>query len=99
MLALDRITEVAQEIARAKFGVKRVEEVRVEPIADWTGRDSLDVLIVLQPKAAKQLGTTNKDPEMLHDLAERLGSMGELRFADVGYATRAELDASDEPEP
>jgi|GEM_PF-2709253 len=80
------------------LGAKRVEEVRDEPIADWTGRDSLYVLIVLHPKAAKQLGTSNQAPDMLIELSEQLGRMAASRFPCVGYATREELDASDDAE-
>jgi hypothetical protein len=99
MLDLDRITDVAREIAWAKFGAKRVEDVRVEPIADWTGADALDVLVVLRPSAARLLKSSDKAAEMLNDLGERLGGMGEQRFAYVGYATQEELDSRDDPEP
>ncbi len=79
MLDLDRVTDVAQEIARAKFGSKRVEDVRVESMADWTGADAPRVLVVLRPSAARQLKTSDKAYTMLNDLGERLGSLGEPR--------------------
>lgn len=98
VLDIDRITEVAQQIARSRFGARRVEDVRVEPMVDWTGADALRVLVVLRPSAVRLLKTTDKAPEMLNDLGERLGSMGEPRFAYVNYATQQELDAIDDPE-
>jgi hypothetical protein len=98
VLDLDQITDVAQEIARANFGARRIEDVRVEPMADWTGADALRVLIVLHPSAVRQLKTTDKAAAMLNGLGERLDRMGEPRFAYVSYATREELDASDDPE-
>jgi hypothetical protein len=67
-------------------------------MADWTGADALRVLIVLHPSAVRQLKTTDKAAAMLNGLGERLDRMGEPRFAYVSYATREELDASDDPE-
>jgi hypothetical protein len=98
MLALDQITEVAQEIARAKFGAKRVEDVRVEPMSDWTGADALRVLVVLHPSVVKQLKNGKKASAMLFDLGNRLDRLGEQRFAYVDYATQEELDADDDAE-
>lgn len=75
-----------------------MEEVRVEPIADWTGTDALDVLIVLRPSAVRLLKSTDAASAMLNDLGDRLGELGENKFAYVGYATREELEAVDDPE-
>ncbi|MSP00100.1 MAG: hypothetical protein EXR07_03470 [Acetobacteraceae bacterium] len=98
MLDLERIAEVAQEIARATFGAKWVEDVRVEPTSTWTGEDALQVMVVLHPSGARLLSKAGKASGMLGKLGDKLDRMGEPRFAFVSYATQEELDASDDPE-
>ncbi len=98
MLNLERIAEVAQAVASATFGAKRVEDVRVEPSSDWTGEDALQVQVVLHPTGARMLSKAGKASGMLSNLNEQLWSLGEARFAFVRYATQAELDACDDPE-
>ncbi len=55
-------------------------------------------MIVLHPTAACTLGKPGKASGVINELNERLGHLGEDRFAYVSYATQAELDAGDEPE-
>jgi hypothetical protein len=98
MLNLDRISEVAQDVAGTIFGAKRVEDVRVAPESAWSGEDALRVMIVLHPIAARTLGKPGKASGVINELNDRLGHLGEERFAYVSYATQAELDAGDEPE-
>jgi hypothetical protein len=98
MLNLDRISEVAEDVARTTFGAKRVEDVRVSPESAWTGEDALRVMIVLHPTAARTLGKPGKASGVLNELSERLDHLGEQRFAYVSFATQAELDAGDDPE-
>lgn len=98
MLDLDRITEIAQEIARETFGAKWVKDVSAKPVSEWTGEDALEVLVVLHPTAVRQREVGVKASAMLLTLGDRLHGMGEDRFAHVRYATQEELDAHDDPE-
>ncbi len=98
MLDLACVTETAQEVARTVFGAKRVEDVQTQEISDWTGADALEVLIVLDPKAAKQLKGTGKASAMLNGLARQLERQGEQRFAHIRFATQEELDEDDNPD-
>lgn len=98
MLDLERVAEVAREIARATFGARWVEDVRVEPTSTWTGEDALQVQVVLHSAGARKLSKSGKASGMLSRLNDRLDRMGEQRFAFVSYATQEELDASDDPE-
>ena len=99
MLDLDRITEVAQEVARETFGAKWVRDVSAKPVSEWTGEDALEVLVVLDQSAVRRLKDGRKASAMLNILGDRLFGMGEPRFAHVRYATQEELDAHDDPEP
>ena len=93
MLDLDRIAEVAQEVARDAFGGKWVREIRVKPISEWTGEDALEVRVVLDESVFRQRSLGRKASLMLNGLGERLYGMGEPRFAHVRYATPEELAA------
>ncbi len=99
MLDLDRVTEVAQEVARETFGAKWVRDVSAKPVSEWTVEDALEVLVVLDQSAVRQPRIGEKAMAMLNGLGDRLYHMGEDRFAHVGHAAAEELDAHDDPEP
>jgi len=90
MLDLDRVTEIAQEVAREIFGRKQVKDIRVSHLSEWTGEDALDVLVVLPKSATPQLNDGDKLSAMLLNLGDRLYVLGELRFAHVRYSTGKE---------
>ena len=98
MLNLDRISEVAEDVARTTFGAKRVEGVSVEPSSNLTGEDALQVRVILHPTGARMLSKAGKASGMLLALNDRLFGLGEERLAFVRYATQAELDDGDDPE-
>ena len=93
MLDLNRITEVAQDVARETFGDLSIAGVHVTPISAWTGEDALDVEIVFSGAAGQQLQNGDHLSAMSLLLGDRLFEMGELRFAYVRYSTRKERGA------
>jgi hypothetical protein len=90
MLDLNRIAEVAEEVARETFGQKQVKDIRVSHMSEWTGEDALDVVVVMPKSAGPQLRDGEKLSAMLLNLGDRLYDLGELRFAHVRYTTRKE---------
>jgi len=99
MLAIDRITKIARDVAREKLGESRVADVRVEPMVDWVGDEGLHVLIVLHPFAVEQLKDGEEIGTWRTELSRRLLRAGEDRFPYTGYATTAELAARADSEP
>jgi hypothetical protein len=97
MLDLEQITEVAREVAETRLG-KGLEEVRVKPMCDWTGRDGFDVLMIVDPSVVPILTGTDAAYWTLGEIGERLSQLGEPRFAYVGYVTREELEAPHDPD-
>ena len=99
MLAIDRITEIARDVAREKLGATRLADVRVEPMVDWVGDEGLRVLIVLHPFAVEQLTDGEEIGAWETELSRRLLRAGEDRFPYTRYATTAELAAHADSEP
>jgi hypothetical protein len=99
MLAIDRITEIARDVAREKLGAGRVADVRVEPMVDWVGDEGLHVLIVLHPFAVEQLKDGQEIGTERREFRRRLQRAGEDRFPYIHYATTAELAAHADSEP
>jgi hypothetical protein len=93
MLGLNRIADVAEEVARETFGGKWLRDIQVKPISEWTGEDALEVRVVLDQSVFRGRNLGRKASLMLNNLGERLYGMGEPRFAHVRYATPEELAA------
>jgi hypothetical protein len=93
MLTPAQISEITEEIARAKLTPKVVKQVLAEPTTDSEGHEALRVTIVIEPGAASEL---NGDLilDTLVQVQDRLNEAGEDRFPIVEYATQDELEAS-----
>jgi hypothetical protein len=79
MLAIDRITEIARDVARKKLDEARVADVRVEPMVDWVGDEGLRVLIVLHSFAVEQLKAGGEIGTESGELSRRWQHVGEDR--------------------
>jgi hypothetical protein len=93
MLTPAQISEITEEVARAKLTPKVVKQVLAEPTTDSEGHEALRVTIVIEPGAAIKL---NGDLilDTLVQVQDRLYEAGEDRFPIVEYATQDELEAS-----
>jgi hypothetical protein len=96
MLSMDKLTEIARDVAVSQFGAKRVQKVVVKPMTDWTGADAISVLYVLHPAAARLLGKSFIGGRVLDGFIDRLDEAGEPRYPYIRYATQVELDAVDD---
>jgi hypothetical protein len=92
MLQEARIQEIALDAARTDLAPLRVEDVTVEPMADWTGQEALDVMVVVPASAVRKL----RGEAMLQftrSLRKRLEAEGDLRYPFIHYATPEDLVA------
>jgi|HubBroStandDraft_4_1064222.scaffolds.fasta_scaffold1451418_1 hypothetical protein len=97
MLTPAQISEVAEEVARAKLTPNVVKQVLAEPTTDSEGHEALRVTIVIEPGAANRIkGDSILDT--LVQIQDRLREAGEDRFAIVEYATQDELEAGGDPQ-
>ena len=98
MLTPAQISEVAEEVARAKLTPNVVKQVLAEPTTDSEGHEALRVTIVIEAGAANRIkGDSIRDT--LVQIQDRLREAGEDRFAIVEYATQDELEAGGDPQP
>ena len=98
MLTPAQISEVAEEVARAKLTPNVVKQVLAEPTTDSEGHEALRVTIVIEPGAANRIkGDSILDT--LVQIQDRLREASEDRFAIVEYATQDELEAGGDPQP
>lgn len=98
MLPQAKIDEIVAEVATAYLTRETVERVMSEPTVDSQGEEALRITIVIRSDAVEKL----KDDPVLDTLLEindRLQEAGEQRFPLIRYATQAELDDVDDPEP
>ena len=90
MLTPAQISEVAEEVARAKLTPNVVKQVLAEPTTDSEGHEALRVTIVIEPGAANRIkGDSIRDT--LVQIQDRLREAGEDRFAIVECATQDEV--------
>jgi hypothetical protein len=90
MLTPAQISEVAEEVARAKLTPNVVKQVLAEPTTDSEGHEALRVTIVIEPRAANRIkGDSIRDT--LVQIQDRLREASEDRFAIVEYATQDEV--------
>jgi hypothetical protein len=98
MLEIPKIAEIVEKVARSNLKPDVVEEVLAKPGVDSEGHDALMITIVIKPDTAAKL-----DGDALLDtlvqIQDRLYEAGEERFGIVEYATKAELETGDDPEP
>jgi hypothetical protein len=93
MLDERRISEIAQEVARANLSSPNVTSVSSRPTVDLDGHDALQVTIVIKSGAESDI-SGDAALDTLVDIQKRLRNEGEERFAFVGYGTEEELNAS-----
>jgi hypothetical protein len=96
MLTPVQISEVAEEVARAKLTPKVVKQVLAEPTTDSEGHEALRVTIVIESGAANRI-KSDSILDTLVQIQDRLREAGEDRFAIVEYATQDELEAGGDP--
>jgi|SRR5271169_2475801 hypothetical protein len=97
MLKPVEIAEIVEKVARSNLRPEVVEEVLAEPSIDSEGHEALRLTIVIKPGAAARL---NGDAvlDTLVQIQDHLRAAGEERFGIIEYATKAELEASDDPQ-
>ena len=95
MLDPVKISKIVEKVATSNLTPEIVEGVLAEPAIDSEGQEALRITIVIKPGAAVRL---NGDAvlDTLVQIQDRLREAGELRFGIVEYATKAELEASDD---
>jgi hypothetical protein len=94
MIALKKISEIADEVAAEKLDGANVEAVSSESALDSEGRDAVRITIILKPgTAAKLEGDAILDT--LVRIQQQLRKAGEDRLAIVEYATKEELEGGD----
>ena len=98
MLKPAEISEIAEEVARAKLSPEVVREVLAEPATDSEGHEALRVTIVIEPGAANKLKGDSVLDTLLQ-IQDRLREAGEDRFAIVEYATQDELETGGDSQP
>ena len=91
MLDLEKVREIAKDVASEIIGSETVEDVRSESIVDSLGADALRVLIVLRENWVDRL-SGDAALDTLVRLHRRLTEQGEERFPIINYATLAELE-------
>jgi hypothetical protein len=96
MTDLEKVTEIAADVAKANLGPKNVLRVVSEPTTDSEGQEALHLLIVIAPGVAARF---NGDEvlDTLVQILNRLRDAGEERFPIIEYATEAELADIDSP--
>ena len=92
MVELLDIGEIVTRAASASLSPGSIRRVISEPMADWTGADALQVVIVLNEGAATHL-SDQQAVDVLHSIRKELRDSGEERFAFIKYATEKELAA------
>jgi hypothetical protein len=90
MLDMEKIKQFSTEIARANFGPENVVRVESEPTTDSTGKEALDILIVVAPSVPDNL-TGDDVVDTLVQISARLMEAGDERLPIIGYATEEEL--------
>jgi hypothetical protein len=95
MLAKNEIIKIANDVATANLTSSSVSNIVSEPAIDSEGRDALRITIVIKPGAAAKIkGDAALDT--LVQIQDRLRQAGEERFPIVEYATKEELEESDD---
>lgn len=95
MLDLEKIDEIASEVATANLTPRIVRSVSSARIADSEGQDALRITIVIEADAVDRIqGGAALDT--LVQLNQRLRRAGDERFAIVEYATEEELENIDD---
>jgi 2-methylisocitrate lyase-like PEP mutase family enzyme len=95
MLDEKRITEIAQEVAKANLASTTVTSVSSSPTVDLDGHDALRITIVIEPGAAAKI-SGDAALDTMAGIKDRLRREGEDRPAIVYYATQEELEPSDD---
>jgi len=92
MLNEKRISEIAQEAARANLTSTNVTSVSSSPGIDLDGHDALRITIVIKSGSESKI---NGDAvlDTLVNIQNRLRREGDERLAIVDYATKEELEA------
>jgi hypothetical protein len=96
MLDMETIKEVSTEIAKANFGPENVVRVESEPTTDSTGKEALDLLIVVAPALAETI-SGEAVVDTLVQISARLRQAGDERLPIIGYATEEDLADIDSP--
>ena len=55
MLDIARVRTIAEQAVRENLGASLIEAVHAEPGLDWTGDEALDVTVVVQKDAIRNL--------------------------------------------
>jgi hypothetical protein len=90
MLDMETIKQVSTEIAKANFGPENVVRVESEPTVDSTGKEALDILIVVAPSVPDNL-TGDNVVDTPVQISARLMEAGDEHLPIIGYATEEEL--------
>ena len=90
MIALQKVDDIATEVARRYLGKDNVVRANSRPYVDYEGADALRIEIVLGPGAPKRM-KGNKLLKTLSGIRRRLEEDGDDRFPFLKYATTDEL--------
>jgi hypothetical protein len=93
MVQVEKINEIAQELAAANLTSQAIENVISEPTIDSEGREALRITIVIKPNKVSNF-SGEKILDTLYQIQIRLLQEGEERPAIVEYATKEELEQS-----
>ena len=82
------IDAIAKSVATATHGSQSFSTVMSAPIVDSTGRDALEITIVLTPGSADNISGAAA-VRTLAEINRRLQEAGEERFSFIRYSTNA----------
>jgi hypothetical protein len=96
MLDMETIKQFSTEIAKANFGPGNVVRVESELTTDSTGKEALDLLIVVAPTLVETI-SGEAVVDTLVQISGRLMEAGDERLPLIRYATEEELADIDSP--
>ncbi len=96
MLDQNEIIRIVRDSVTANFKREFVGDVIVEPAVDSRGQDALRITIVIKPGAANRISGEAAVNNVVQ-IQDRLLEAGDERFPIIQYATRKELQESDDP--
>src|SRR5262247_4024164 len=98
MLDKDKIDAIATQVATANLGVANVSSAISSPTVDLTGRDALEITVVLTSESSAINMPPGAALKTLVEIHDELLKQGDQRFPFLRYATRDELEAAADDE-
>jgi hypothetical protein len=93
---METIKRFSAEIAKANFGPENVVRVEGDLTTDSTGKEALDLLIVVAPALVETI-SGEAVVDTLVQISGRLMEAGDERLPIIGYATEEDLADIDSP--